>query len=279
MTASSTDAGGTTLAYSDTDTDTAAGLTLVLLHAFPLDREMWRPQLDALAGRARVLAIDLPGFGHSPVAATPFTVDSAADAVAALLDAAGVAGRVVVGGLSMGGYVAMAFARRHPDRLAGLILADTRGEPDDDAAKQGRETMIALANTQGAAAVAERMLPKLLGEATRATRPDVVETVRRIAARQSAEGVAAALAALRDRPDANPGLDAVAVPTLILVGEHDAVTPPVLASAMGARIWGSLVETIPAAGHLSNLENPEAFNAAVVEFLATVGPTTKPANT
>jgi len=273
--AATIDLGGNALAY----TDSADGPTLVLLHAFPLDREMWRPQLGALAGAARVLAVDLPGFGHSPAGTTPFAIESAADAVADLLDAVGGAGRVVVAGLSMGGYVAMAFARRHPDRLAGLVLADTRSEADDEAAKQGRAKMIALANEKGAAAVAEQMLPKLLSEATLANRPEVVETVRKLAARQTADGVANGLAALRDRPDATAGLDNVAVPTLILVGEHDAVTPPVLASAMGARIWGSLVVTIPGAGHLSNLENPEAFNAALLDFLAKVSPATKPANT
>ncbi|HJZ56780.1 MAG TPA: alpha/beta fold hydrolase [Gemmataceae bacterium] len=255
---------GQTLAY----TDSSDGPTVVLLHAFPLDREMWQPQLVPLGGKARVLALDLPGFGGSSPA--PFTVDSAADLVADLLKKPGVSGRVVVGGLSMGGYVAMAFARRHADQLAGLILADTKSEPDDEAGKQNRDKMIALAKEQGVTVVVEQMIPRLLSEDTRAKRPEVVETVRRIASRQSVEGVVNALAALRDRPDATAGLDNVAVPTLVLVGEHDAVTPPLAASAIGARIWGSKVVVIPAAGHLSNLENPDAFNAAVLEFLANV---------
>lgn len=266
---------GGSLAY----TDSADGPTLVLLHAFPLDRQMWRPQLAALAGKCRILAIDLPGFGESPTGSPPLMIDSAADAVAAFLDAVGVAGRVVVGGLSMGGYVALAFARRHADRLAGLILADTRSEPDDDAGKQNRDKLIALAKDMGATAIFEQMKPKLFSDETRANRPAVVEQVQAIAERQSAEGVAAALAALRDRPDAAPGLDNIAVPTLILVGEHDAITPPTLASALAARIWGSELVRIPGAGHLSNLENPEAFNAAVSEFLAKLAPAVKPANT
>ena len=258
-------------------TDTAAGPTLVLLHAFPLDREMWRPQLAALAGTARVLAVDLPGFGKTPLPAEPWSVDSAADAVAGLLDVLGLTGRVVVGGLSMGGYVAMAFARRLADRLAGLILADTRAEPDDDAAKGNREKMIATAKKDGAAAVVEAMLPKLLSDATRTGSPAVVENVRAIGTRQTAEGVAAGLAALRDRPDAGPGLDQLSVPVLVIVGEHDAVTPPTLASAMAGRVYGSEQVTIPNAGHLSNLENPEAFNAAVARFLAERTPAGKPA--
>jgi pimeloyl-ACP methyl ester carboxylesterase len=259
-------------------TDTAAGPTLVLLHAFPLDREMWRPQLAALAGTARVLAPDLPGFGRSPLPPDPWTVDSAADAVGGLLDTLGLTGRVVVGGLSMGGYVAMAFARRFPERVAGLILADTRAEPDDEAGKEGRAKMIARAREAGAGAVVEAMLPKLLAEATRESRPDVVEVVRGMGTRQTADGVAAGLAALRDRPDAGPGLDAVTAPTLVLVGEHDAVTPPSLATAMANRVFGSRAVTIPGAGHLSNLENPEAFNDAVARFLAQLTPAAKPAN-
>lgn len=264
-----------TLAY----TDSATGPTLVLLHAFPLDREMWTPQLPALTKQNRVVTVDLPGLGHSPAGDEPFTIDAAADAVAALLPSLGISERIVVGGLSMGGYVAMAFARRHADQLTGLILADTKSEPDDEAAKQNREKLIALAKAKGAAGVIEQMLPKMLSDDTWANRPDVVETVRAIAARQPTVGVVNAIAALRDRPDATPGLDNVVVPTLILVGEHDAITPPLAAVAMGARVWGSEVVTIPGAGHLSNLENPAAFNAAVLEFLAKVGPTTKPANT
>jgi 3-oxoadipate enol-lactonase len=255
-------------------TDTAAGPTLVLLHAFPLDREMWRPQLAALAGTARVLAVDLPGFGRTPLPSTPWTVDSAAEQVGGLLDTLGLTGRIVVGGLSMGGYVAMAFARRFPDRLAGLILADTRAEPDDEAAKENRGKLIAVAQKQGAAAVVDAMLPKLLSE--KAT-PAVKDAVRTIGSRQTPDGVAAALAALRDRPDAAPGLDQVSVPTLVIVGEHDAVTPPTLAAAMAGRVYGSELVTIPNAGHLSNLENPEAFNAAVVRFLAERTPAVKPA--
>jgi pimeloyl-ACP methyl ester carboxylesterase len=249
-----------------TYTDTGHGPTLVLLHAFPLDREMWQPQLAVLGGKSRVLAVDLPGFGGSSPA--PFTVDSAADLVVTLLDKLGVSGTVTVGGLSMGGYVALAFARRHAGRLAGLILADTKAEADDEAGRQNREKMLVLAQEQGTAGVVEQMIPKLLSESTRATRADVVETVRRIGLRQPAEGIRNAIVALRDRPDAAAGLGTIAVPTLVLVGEHDAVTPPAAAAAIAGRVPDSRVVTIPAAGHLSNLENPAAFNGAIITFLS-----------
>ncbi len=255
---------GQTLSY----TDSSEGPVLVLLHAFPLDRQMWQPQIGPLSTKARVLALDLPGFGGS--SPTPFTVDSAADQVAALLKKLGITSRVVVAGLSMGGYVAMAFARRHPDQLAGLILADTKSEADDEKAREGREKTIALTREAGVQGVIEQLLPKLLCEHTITSRPQVVDEVRRIAAGQSTEAVVNALAALRDRPDATPGLENISATTLVLVGEHDVITPPLAASAIGAKVWGSEVVAIPSAGHLSNLENPDAFNAAVLEFVTKV---------
>src|SRR5581483_3065942 len=166
-----------------------------------------------------------------------------------------------------GGYVAMAFARRYHDRLAGLILADTRSEPDDLTARQNRDALIAAVKAEGPGAAADAMIPKLLGERTRLTKPEVVETVEQMMLRQGSTGVIAGLYALRDRPDAAPGLLGVAVPTLVLVGEQDAITPPALAEKLVSRIRGSQLVVIPGAGHLSNLENPEAFNAAVLALL------------
>jgi len=170
----------------------------------------------------------------------------------------------------MGGYVALAFARRHPEKLAGLILADTKAETDDDTGRANREKSIALTREQGVPALLEGMLPKMLCDDTRETKPGVVKVVRAIAGRQSEEGVTAALAALRDRPDATPALGNVSANTLILVGEHDTITPPLAAASLGANIWGSKIVTVPGAAHLSNLENPEAFNVALREFLANV---------
>lgn len=250
---------GPTIAYDDVGT----GKPLVLLHAFPLDRTMWAPQLAGLADTARVIAPDLPGFGGSPAA--PFGIDSAADLVAEFVAALDLP-KVVVCGLSMGGYVALALARKHPDRLAGLILADTRAGVDDSAARANRDKSIATVTEQGTAALFDGMLPKVLGERSRANH-ELVDRLRGIAAKQSPAAVAAALAALRDRPDANPGLKSIAVPTLVVVGEHDAVTPPLAAANLSAQIRGSKLVHIPGAGHLSNVENADAFNGAVREFL------------
>lgn len=244
------------------------GPAVVLLHAFPYDRAMWAPQVRGLSDEYRVITPDLPGFGGTPAPPGGWTVDAAADAVADTLDSLGLADPVVLAGLSMGGYVALAFARRHPRRLRGLILADTRAEPDSKDARAGRAKTAELAKENGAAAVFEDALPKQLCEVTRTGRPGVVAEARAIAGRQSVEGVVAALVALRDRPDARPGLRDIRLPTLVLVGEHDAITPLAAAEELVRGIAGARLEVLPAAGHLSNLETPDVFTGAVRAFLA-----------
>jgi pimeloyl-ACP methyl ester carboxylesterase len=246
--------------------DRGAGTVLVLLHAFPLDSSMWRSQVADLASHHRVIAPDFPGFGGSAVSAG-LTVDSAADILAELLDHLGVNERVIVGGLSMGGYVALAFARLYPQRLGSLILADTKADPDDDAGRTARDKSIQLVADKGLHALVDQLVPKLLSPATAAQKPNVVKTVREIATRQPVEGIVAALKALRDRPDANPGLPHIAVPTLVLVGEQDGITPPDKAKVLADSIPNARLVSIPDAGHLANLENESAFNAAVREFL------------
>lgn len=253
-------ASGLTINYDEA----GSGPPLLLLHAFPFDRSMWEPQLAALASSARVIAPDLPGFGESPAA--PFTIEGVADLVAEFLGALNVP-KATVCGLSMGGYVALALARKHADKLAGLILADTRAGVDDTAAKAGRDKAIATVTEKGTAALFEGMAPKVMSDHTQTAKPEVVARAKAIAAKQPAASVAAALAALRDRPDANAGLKDIAVPTLVIVGEHDAVTPPLAAANLSAQIRGSTLVHIPGAGHLSNLENAEAFNEAVKAFL------------
>ena len=252
---------GPTIGY----TEAGSGPPLLLLHAFPLDRGMWQPQLAALADVARVVAIDMPGFGESPPVL--FSIEGVADAVAEFLTVRDIP-KAVVCGLSMGGYVALALARKHADKLSGLILADTRAGVDDSTAKANRDKSIALATEKGSTALFDTMVPKVLSEATLADKPSVVERVKALAAKQPAASVVAALSALRDRPDANPGLKNIAVRTLVIVGEFDAVTPPLAAANLSAQIRGSELVHIPDAGHLSNLENPEAFNGAVRKFLA-----------
>ena len=247
--------------------DVGRGLPVVLLHAFPLDREMWMPQFGPLSAAGfRVLAPDFPEFGCSTPGADAFTIDRAADLIADFLEALSIP-RAVVGGLSMGGYVAMSFARRHPALLIGLILADTKAAPDDAAARDNRDKQIAAIHAIGPAAVAESMLPKLLSEHTRSHNPEAVALARKIATRQTEAAMTAALYALRDRPDAAPGLKDIRVPTLVIEGEFDAITPPLTAARIAGMIQISEVQSIRNAGHLSNIENPDAFNRGLLDFL------------
>lgn len=252
----------TAIAYEDHGT----GPGLVLLHAFPLDSSMWRHQAGALADRFRVIVPDLPGFGGSAVSAG-LTVDSIADVIAELLDHLGVNERVVVGGVSMGGYAALAFARLYPQRVRALVLADTKADPDDEAGRANRDKLIQLATDQGASAVIGQMLPKMLGPASASGNSNVVQLVRDTAGRQKSEGIVAALKALRDRPDARPGLSHISFPTLVVVGGQDAITPPDRARELAESIPNARLVTIPDAGHLSNLEQPTAFTNALREFL------------
>jgi pimeloyl-ACP methyl ester carboxylesterase len=250
------------LAYDDV----GEGLPVVLLHAFPLSRPMWRPQVEGLRKGCRLIVPDLPGCGDSPLPEGEPSVEAMADAVAALLDERGVKEPVVLGGLSMGGYVAFAFARKYPKRLLKLILADTRAEPDDDTAKANRDRLIEAAS-KNPGAVVEQLLPKLLSARTQAERPQVVAEAKRIAGMQKAEGLVAALKALRNRPDSRPTLQQLRVPVLFLVGRDDSLTPVEMTRSMSSQVPGANVVVIEEGGHLSNLEQPTAFNDAVLAFL------------
>jgi pimeloyl-ACP methyl ester carboxylesterase len=191
-----------------------------------------------------------------------------ADEVARLLDQLGLRERIILGGLSMGGYVCFAFVRKFADRLAGLILADTRAEADDDTARANRDKMIGFASTNPPSAVIEQMLPRLLGPRTLSARPEVVEEVQRIASAQRPAGILAALQMLRNRPDSTPTLGQIRVPSLIIVGKDDALTPPSLAEGIASHIASAKLVELAEAGHLSNLERPVEFNEAVRAFLA-----------
>ena len=247
------------------------GPAVVLLHAFPLDRGMWAAQVAALSGRYRVHAIDSFGFGGCELPAGGWGVESMADALAGWLVAQHIPTPVVVCGLSMGGYVALAFARRHANHLRALVLADTRAEPDGPEARAARDASIVAVQAHGSSAQVEAMLPKVLGPTTHAERPGVVSDFRRTGLSQDKQAVVAGLVALRDRPDARPGLAAIDVPTLVMVGDEDTVTPRSAAEELAAGIRGAKLVVLPKSGHLSNLETPDAFNTAVLDFLDGLG--------
>jgi 3-oxoadipate enol-lactonase len=247
------------------------GPVVVLLHGFPLDRRMWRFQIGALTGNGyRLILPDLVGHGQTdPVEIT--AVDTMADDVAALLERLHIP-KAIVAGFSMGGYVALALAERHPQRLAGLILLDTRAGADSAEAKAKRNTTLQEVEERGTRVVAAAMAPKMFTEATRTRQRLLAEEVRDMMLKQSKLGVMAAIAALRDRPDRTPALRQIQVPTLILVGDHDAVTPPSEAQAMAAAVPGAKLVTIPGAAHLAPMEQPEAVTTALLDWLDVVAP-------
>ena len=238
---------------------------LLLLHAFPFDSGMFTGQTDALESVAKIFTPDLPGFGVES-AIPGISVDEVAEMIATMLNRSDF-DQAVIGGVSMGGYVAMAVARRHPDRVKGLILADTRAEPDDDTAKANRLKAIETVQTGGVSALVDLQLPKMLSPATQKENPELVDRIRKLGNRQSNSGVIEAINLLKNRPDARPGLAEVTCPTLIIVGEDDLVTPPAAAETMKSLIPHSTLVRIPHAGHLANWEQPEAFNSAVRAFL------------
>lgn len=249
------------LAYDECGT----GLPVVLLHSFPHDRTLWAPQLGAFVDVCRFIAPDLRGFGESCVE-PPYTMDRYADDVVALLDKLGVE-RAVVGGLSMGGYVAFAIWRRHRARVSALVFADTRAGADADEAKVARRAQIDLVRSRGAAVLAAQLVTKQLGSRTRERHPDVVEIVRDMIARAPVEGIAGALEAMMARPDSTPTLATIDVPALVLVGEEDTLTPLAEARKIHEGIAGSRLEVVAGAGHLSSIERPAAFNHLLGEFV------------
>ena len=228
---------------------------------------MWEPQLGLAERGWRVLAPQLRGFDGGTAAEPQVTsVDDYAGDIIDLLDTLHI-DDAVIGGLSMGGYVAFAILRLAPRYVRGLVLADTRSQADTPEGVQARRRMLALLHDKGPAAIADEMLPKLLGTSTRSAQPAVVERVRGMILANSTSAIAGGISALMTRPDSTPMLPDIHVPTLIVVGDEDELTPPPLSRSMHDAIAGSELVTIPKAGHMSNLEQPDAFNAALGRFL------------
>jgi 3-oxoadipate enol-lactonase len=252
------------LAYDDH----GVGLPVIFLHAFPLNRRMWEGELTALLGEARyrLVALDWRGFGESEITSEISTMELLADDVAGLMDALGMQNAVLCG-LSMGGYAAFAFLRKYPQRVGGLILADTRPGADTPEAQANRENVARIAETQGTGAIADLQVPRLLSEYTRQQHPDVEARVRQLIDEATPRGIAAASRGMAQRADSSDLLAGITCPTLVIVGEQDALTPPTVAQDYASRIPGAQYVVIPQAGHLSNLEQPEVFLLAISGFL------------
>jgi 3-oxoadipate enol-lactonase len=255
---------GADIAYDDH----GIGQPIIFLHAFPLNRSMWQGQITALLNeqRFRLIALDWRGFGESESNTTVTSMELLADDVAALMDALGTQ-RAILCGLSMGGYVAFAFQRKYPERVGGLVLADTKPDADTEEARANRAKVAQLAETEGPGAIADLQVPNLISDYTRQHHREVEALVRRMVEAATGSGIAAAARGMALRADANDLLPQITVPTLVVVGAADKVTPPTLAQGYAVKIPGAEFAQIPRAGHLSNLEQPEAFLEVVRNFL------------
>ena len=252
---------GITIAYSDQGT----GLPIVFLHAFPLNRTMWAAQENALSSQFRIVTIDLRGHGESDAPLWHYMLDQSADDVRTLLDHLAIQQALFVG-LSMGGYILFAFYRMFADRVKGLILADTRAQADTTEGKQGRFQMAQTAYKKGPSAIADLMVPKLLSPMRIQTEPGLVRQVRAMIEGNQISGIAGDLMAMAERPDSVPLLSRITCPTQLIVGELDQATPPSDSKLMAEQIPHASLAIIPNAAHLSNLEQPEAFNQIVATF-------------
>jgi len=248
--------------------DRGAGHPLVLLHGFPLDHSMWQAQIDVFSATHRVIAPDLRGFGGSQVVPGTATMEQMADDVAALLDALGIDEPVVLAGLSMGGYVTFPFWRKYANRLRALVLCDTRSVPDSpEAAAVRHQSADNLTSTFSTAQLADTILPKLFAPGTAIEQPGVVDAQRQVILHSSPLGAAAALRGMAARADSTDYLAQMSLPVLVVVGEHDVISPAEEMRLLARAIAGSEFAILQGAGHMSPLERPADFNAALRSFL------------
>lgn len=238
------------------------GPAVILVHGYPLDGAMWSGVARALSTQFRVLKPDLPGRGNTEAPA-PDSIEGYADFLETIVGS--LEGPVGLAGFSFGGYISLAFARRRPEKVRALALVDTRASADDEAGRTKRDETIAAVRANGVAPVLEAMPGKLLSPESLA-RPDLLERVQRIISRQKPETVEADLSAMRDRPDSTGFLHEISIPTLVVVGERDALTPPADSEAIAAAIPGARLVTIAGAGHLTPMERPKAVSEALAEF-------------
>ena len=251
------------------DLGEGTGDPLVFLHAFPLNGRMFEPQMAAFSGDRRVVAPDYPGFGRSPRTPAQPDVHYYAEGVCGLLDRLHLE-RVVLGGVSMGGYVAFQCMRLFPERVFALVLANTRPEPDTEETRETRNEMAFRVAQEGVGVLVELQMERLLAPDTLQNDEKLVENVRAMIFDNSPDGAVAALGAMRERPDSTPLLGKIGVPTLVVGGEEDGISSPEVMGAMAAKIPGARHVTIPQTGHLSNLEAPEQFNAILSDFLQSI---------
>jgi pimeloyl-ACP methyl ester carboxylesterase len=252
--------------------DNGPGPVVVLLHGFPFNRSMWSAQVADVGAVYRLITPDLRGHGETAAPEGVYTMEAMASHVIELLDALGITEPVVLGGLSMGGYVALAAIAKHPERFRALMLMNTRASADSPEAAKGREDLAKKVEAaESAEPVVEAMLPKLFSPITRERRPEVIGPIRDAMAKTTARAVAGALRGMAIRPDRTDDLGSIRVPTLVLAGADDAVVPVAEARAMASAIPNARFALVPEAGHLAPVENPGAVNEAMLSFLNGLG--------
>ena len=242
---------------------------LVFIHGFPMDHSMWKPQTDYFSKTCFVVSYDVRGLGRSRAEDGQYTLESYVDDLFAVMDGLKI-GKAVVCGLSMGGYIALRGMERQPERFSGLVLCDTRSEADSDEAKVKRAGTVGHLKKTGLAGFAQEFVKSVFSRKTLQTRPDFVEAAAGLIRKNSVTGVCGALLALAARTDTTRGLEKISVPTLVLVGQEDKITPPSAAEAMQKKIPGALLRAVPDASHFSNLDNPEVFNGFLDAFFRNI---------
>jgi pimeloyl-ACP methyl ester carboxylesterase len=245
--------------------EAGSGWPVVLIHAFPLSADMWRPQLEDVPNGWRFIAPDVRGLGPEPRPPAT-TMNELADDVVAVLNHVR-QDRAIIGGLSMGGYVTLAAFQRAPERFSGMILANTRATADTEDGKRGRDAMIELVGREGPGAVATQMMPKLLGDTSKRERPQLEAHVRGLIERNRAEGIAGAIRAMKDRADTSGLLPRVSLPTLVIAGVEDTLIPVAESEAMAGQLPRAQFVRLQKAGHLSSVESPKDFSEALHNWL------------
>jgi pimeloyl-ACP methyl ester carboxylesterase len=260
---------GRTIAYYDSAPGQADAKAVVFLHAFPLAAPMWEGQFKAIPPGWRFIAPDLRGFGGSTIdrESEPLSIDDYATDIIDLARDLGISS-AVIGGCSMGGYVTFAVARRAPALVRGVVLANTRAGADTLEGRANRKSLLAVAEREGASGVAREMMPKLLGRTSIEHRSDVESNIRRLIKQQSTAAIRGAILRMMERPDSFPTLEQLTVPALVIAGEEDTLMPGDEARKMADALSKAELVVLPRAGHLSNVEDAAAFNAALTAFLS-----------
>jgi 3-oxoadipate enol-lactonase len=242
------------------------GLPVVFIHGFPFSHEMWEPQINVMPNNIHAIAYDLRGHGISNVGDGQFSIELFVDDLIALLDHLLIE-KAILCGLSMGGYIALRTFERHPNRVCGLILCDTKSKPDTDAVKIKRVATINAVKAAGVRAFAEDFVKTIFWEKTFERNPSAIAFIKKIIYGNSPRGICGTLLALASRTDTTPALSSINIPTCIIAGEHDKLTPPSDAQIMHSMITGSELHILPDAAHMSNLENTQGFNELLLTFL------------